>query len=50
VDLLCYWERNRIERLMGRLKQFRRLTTRYDNTASSYLGFMHFVCALLWLR
>ena len=50
VDLVCYRQRNRIERLMSRLKQFRRLATRYDKTASSYLGFVHFVCALLWLR
>jgi putative transposase len=50
VDLVCYRQRNRIERLMSRLKQFRRLATRYDKTASSYLGFVQFVCALLWLR
>ena len=50
VDAACYRQRNQIERLMGRLKQFRRLATRYDKTASSYLGFVHFVCALLWLR
>lgn len=50
VDAACYRQRNRIERLMSRLKQFRRLATRYDKTASSYLGFVHFVCAILWLR
>ena len=50
VDLLCYRQRNQIERLMSRLKQFRRLATRYDKTASSYLGFVHFVCTLLGLR
>ena len=50
VDLVCYRQRNRIERLMSRLKQFRRVATRYDKTASSYLGFVHFVCAILWLR
>ena len=50
VDLVCHRQRNRIEWLMGRLKQFRRLATRYDKTASSYLGFVHFVCAMLWLR
>lgn len=50
LDAACYRQRNRIERLMSRLKQFRRLATRYDKTASSYLGFVHFVCALLWLR
>ncbi|SHL28422.1 Transposase [Hymenobacter psychrotolerans DSM 18569] len=50
VDVVWYRQRNRIERLMSRLKQFRRLATRYDKTASSYLRFLHFVCALLWLR
>ncbi len=50
IDEGCYRQRNRIERLMSRLKQFRRLATRYDKTASSYLGFVHFICALLWLR
>lgn len=50
VDLACYRQRNRIERLMSRLKQFSRLATRYDRTASGYLGFVHFVCAMLWLR
>lgn len=50
VDLVCYRQRNQIERLMSRLKQFRRFATRYDKTASSYLGFVHFICALLWLR
>jgi putative transposase len=50
VNLVCYRQRNQIERLMSRLKQFRRVATRYDKTASSYLGFVHFICALLWLR
>lgn len=50
LDQLAYRQRNRIERLMSRLKQFRRLATRYDKTACSYLGFVHFICALLWLR
>ena len=50
IYLSCYRQRNQIERLMSRLKQFRRLATRYDKTASSYLGFVHFVRALLWLR
>ncbi|MGI4763358.1 MAG: IS5/IS1182 family transposase, partial [Janthinobacterium lividum] len=34
----------------SRLKQFRRLATRYDKTASSFLGMVHFISALLWLR
>ena len=42
--------RNQVERFFSRLKQFRRLATRYDKTASSFLGMVHFVSALLWLR
>ena len=38
---------NRIDRLLGRLKQFRRLATRYDKTASGYRGLVQFVCAML---
>ncbi len=47
MDLACYRQRHQIERLMSRLKQFRFLATLYDKTASSYLGFVHFVCTLL---
>lgn len=35
----AYRERNVIERFFGRLKQFRRIATRYDKTAASYEGF-----------
>jgi putative transposase len=40
----------KVERFFNRLKQFRRLATRYDKTANSFLGMVHFVSALLWLR
>ncbi len=50
IDRNLYRDRNKVERFFNRLKQFRRLATRYDKTASSFLGFVHFVCALLWLR
>jgi hypothetical protein len=43
-------DRNKIERFFSRLKPFRRLATRYEKTASSFLGMVHFVSALLWLR
>lgn len=45
-----YRDRNKIERFFSRLKPFRRLATRYDKTASSFLGMLHFVSDLLWLR
>ena len=50
IDRNLYRDRNKVERFFGRLKQFRRLATRYDKTASSFLGMLHFVSALLWLR
>lgn len=34
-----YRRRNVIERWFARLKQFRRIASRYDKTRSSYLGF-----------
>ena len=50
IDRNLYRDRNKVERFFSRLKQFRRLATRYDTTASSFLGMLHFVSALLWLR
>ena len=34
----------------ARLKNARRLATRYDKTAASYLGFVHIVSCRLWLK
>lgn len=50
IDRNLYRDRNKVERFFSRLKQFRRLATRYDKTASSFLGMLHFVSALIWLR
>jgi transposase len=40
-DRVLYRERNVVERLVGRLKEYRRIATRYDKLASSYLAFVH---------
>ena len=48
-DFQRYKDRNRIERMFNRLKQFRRIATRYDKTAKSYLGFLCLAAAKLWL-
>lgn len=48
LDRARYRLRNRVERFFGRLKDFRRLATRYEKTAASYLGFVHFFAALCW--
>ncbi len=49
-DRAKYKERNKIERLFNRLKNWRRLATRYDKTADSYLGFILLASARLWVR
>ncbi len=45
----AYRERNRAERLVGRLKQFRRVATRYDKLAETFLGFVHLALAVIRL-
>jgi transposase len=42
-------ERNRIERLGNRLKQHRRIATRYDKTAPSYAAFVALAALRMWL-
>ncbi len=37
-DREVYLERNRVERLIGALKHYRRVATRYDQTARNYLA------------
>lgn len=49
-DQQAYRKRNLIERLFNKLKQFRRIATRYDKTATSYLGFVYLAATLLWFR
>lgn len=48
-DFAAYRDRNRIERMFNRLKQFRRIATRYDKTARSFLAFLYLAAATLWL-
>ena len=48
-DCQAYRARNRIERMFNRLKQFRRIATRYDKTAKSFLAFLYLAAARIWL-
>lgn len=48
VDGYIYALRNRIERCFNKLKNSRRLATRYDKTAASYLGFVHIAAIRIW--
>ena len=38
-----------VERLIGRLKEYRRIATRYDKLATSYLAFVQLAAIRLWL-
>jgi transposase len=45
-----YRERNRVERLLGKAKQFRRIATRYEKLKVTYLGLLHLVLGFIRLR
>jgi transposase len=49
-DADVYKERNRVERLVGKLKQFRRVATRYDKLDPHYLAFVQIASVVVWLR
>ena len=49
-DRRAYRERNLVERLVGKLKQFRRVATRYEKLAAHYLAFVQLASAMVWLR
>jgi len=44
-----YRWRNLVERLFNKLKNWRRIATRYDKTKESYLGFVSLVSVLQWI-
>jgi transposase len=48
-DQAIYRLRNRVERLINRLKQFRRLATRYDKRAENYRALWLIAATILWL-
>ncbi len=49
LDRRLYRERNRVERLINRLKQFRRIATRYEKRAANYLAMLTIAAITLWL-
>jgi len=49
-DAHIYKERNHIERFFNRIKGFRRIATRYDKTATMFLGALTVISILLWLK
>jgi transposase len=49
MDWALYRERNVVERLVGRLKEYRRIATRYEKLAATYLAFVHLAAIRMWL-
>ncbi len=45
-----YTERNRVERLFGTAKQFRRFATRYEKLKATFLGVVHLALGFVRLR
>ena len=45
-----YNNRNRVERLWARLKEWRAVATRYEKTARSFLGVLALAATADWLR
>jgi len=47
---VLYRQRNRIERSFNKLKQFRRIATRYEKLAANYLAMIKLATIRIWLR
>ena len=45
-----YSNRNQVERLWARLKEWRAVATRYEKTARSFLGVLHLAAAWDWIK
>ena len=48
-DRHVYKDRNLVERFFNRLKQFRRIATRYEKLANNFIALLNLVCAYIWL-
>ncbi len=48
-DRAAYRARNRVERLINRLKQYRRIATRYEKRAANYRAMLTIAAIMLWL-
>jgi len=49
-DAVRYAQRHPVERLFSRLKQFRRVATRYDKLDAHLLAFVQLAATVIWLR
>ena len=45
-----YTHRNQVERLWARLKEWRAVATRYEKTATSFMGVLCLAAAIDWIK
>ena len=50
IDENLYKDRNKVERFFNKLKQYRRVATRYEKTATSFAGFIYLASAMILLH
>lgn len=50
IDRDLYKDRHLVECCIGKLKQFRRVATRYEKTARNYLAVVTLAATILWLK
>lgn len=50
IDVDAYKERNRVERLVNKMKQFRRIATRYEKLKDTFLSLIHLVLSFIKAR
>ncbi|GAB3227056.1 hypothetical protein GCM10027423_64120 [Spirosoma arcticum] len=49
IDENLYKDRNKVERYFNKLKQYRRIATRYEKTASSFVAFVYLASVMILL-
>ena len=49
IDENLYKDRNKVERFFNKLKQYRRVATRYEKTATRFAGFIYLASAMILL-
>ena len=49
-DKALYRERNRVENFFKRIKHCRRIATRYDKLAETFMGFVVLAAIMIWLK
>ena len=49
-DFFLYCERNLVERFFLKIKHFRRIATRYDQTPRAFLSILCLISAFIWTK